>query len=398
MIQGAQLGTGIMIVRLLGREEYALYFLAFSLVSMISVLTSSGLVAGFNRIAGPLVSKPPAFADALHTLLAVRATVLTGLLPIIGVLAATLFLPRGISVLRTGLLAAILLPYLYISVAGSVYGQAAKLTGKFNTIQLINLWSEVLKAVLVVGFGLLWPTAEGFLIAVTFPALLVFLQLKKFCGREGFSHGQSVPAWRAEYLKSYWALLPNSAYSAFQGQISAFLLGWVGVGGTVADLGAISRWGRATQPVNSYLGSVVSPALSRLTEPAAVERYFRRWLGLVLLGSFAVIGLFWLLTPVLLGVLGPNYTSLRPEFLLYSCGVALDLVIGYLVCANQARGYFHWSSRFQIVFALAVLVLGAIVFDVATLNGVILMSMLARVPILILQACDWVHGTKELAA
>ena len=53
MIQGAQLGTGIMIVRLLGREEYALYFLAFSLVSMISVLTSSGLVAGFNRIALP---------------------------------------------------------------------------------------------------------------------------------------------------------------------------------------------------------------------------------------------------------------------------------------------------------------------------------------------------------
>ena len=39
MIQGAQLGTGIMIVRLLGREEYALYFLAFSLVSMISVRT-----------------------------------------------------------------------------------------------------------------------------------------------------------------------------------------------------------------------------------------------------------------------------------------------------------------------------------------------------------------------
>jgi hypothetical protein len=172
----------------------------------------------------------------------------------------------------------------------------------------------------------------------------------------------------------------------------------VGTGAAVADLGAITRWSRVTQPLHMYLKMVFSPALSRCTTPDAAWSYWRRWLLRMIALSLFIVVVFWAITPLLLKVLGPNYSNLRPQMYIYAIGIGIDLVVAYLVSANEARGFFSYTARFQIPGVLIALIASVMMFDLTTLTGAILMGLSVRLVVLLLQIGDWISGMKNETA
>lgn len=393
--QAAIFVSGLVVLRLLPKSEYAIYFSLLTVVSMASVIGNSGLSPTFFKIAGPLVNQKEAFAAAFATLKSTRKLILSVLLPILCIVAWSVLHGQSVGIARSiGLLVIFVLTCIAVLLQ-VVQLDALRLLSEFNTLQKAKIVTEVLRSVSLVAVLKLWPQVEGLMLVTALTTWAQSVWLERFCARHDINHGKIDEASQREYFKSFRSLLPLGIYSAFQGQIGTLLLAWFGAGAAVAELGALTRLGRAIDVVNSYIGQVAVPASARCTSKIAFKHlFFKLILGCLLIcGIIVLMGAFF--ASFLLWILGASYGNLQPEVLVYSLTVAQNLLIGLFVGVNQARGWFALTSVWQVPLSLVGMALGIWIFGVKTTHAILLMGLLSRLPILLLQMAEWVRGYKR---
>ncbi len=399
-IQGLQFATGLLVVRSLPPEEYAGYFLCFAVINVVGVVANSGLLAGFNGVAGTSVGDKPRFARMLATLQRTRLQVLAFVLPVALALGATLLLSKSQAYTQILLRLALIGAYSGAAVAISVPTHALRLHGHYLALQKVMLGQEVVK---LAGIGAIVLSKGGAtaVLAASVTAQLVALALLNARSRREAWHGASPdPEVARELMRAYRQLLPNSVYYAFQGQLSTFFLGWFGGARAVADLGAVSRYARVTSLFEAYMRDVLSPRLSSCQGAPRLKLLARRYFAVALAAAVAIVALLLALRPVLIALLGPSYAYLRHGwvFPLFSFGVGLSFLIAAVAWANRARGWFSCSARFQIPGSGIGAIIGASCFDITTLQGVLLFAMCSQIPVLAVLILDWLFGAREMAS
>ena len=345
LVQALGFLAGLLILRLLSKEQYGWFTIANGLQMTVTLLADAGVGIGLTSIGGRVwqdrdkLGRLLASARSLRRILGGIA--LLGLVPMMAWLLWKNGCPPGV-ILWLVLLMIVGAP---AQVNADVLLTAPRLHGQVLRLQRIEALCNGLR----LGALLLlmlpgWLSAGSALSVATAAFWLQLRLLRPISAALADPAAESDPAYRAEIIGLIKPLAANVVFFCFQGQIGAWLVGIFGQAQNVAELGALGRLGLLFSVFNVFQGSVIMPRFSRLPAHAPLLR--RRYLQVV---TIAAVGstLVWLgaflLPRALLFILGPKYSHLETELHFFMAETVIAYFGSVLWSMNFARAWVKWS-------------------------------------------------------
>jgi O-antigen/teichoic acid export membrane protein len=378
LIQLAGIGAGLLFIRFLPVREFALYTLAFSIVTFFTFLTdlgSTGSLVHFFRLAAV---EGDSFASYLAAVFSLRRTAFLA-----GAAGVVLFLPaaaaaRGYSLPQAlpVTLAVVLCVWFQLNAALRVL-----------TLRLHDRYGRSYRAELAGGLTRL-------LLAL---ALVVFTLLRAWLGvlssaiasavvgrlaRPRLAPGGLAPAappdlrpYRRRVVRYLLPNLPSALYFAVQAPLVVWLSATFGSTRSVAEVGALGRLGLVVGLFSSLTGVVFMPRLARVADDRVYLLRYLQFGGFLALVAASLLAAAALVPGAFLAVLGPNYRGLHRELLLIIASSGLALLDGFALGVNGARSWNRWQSA-ALVVLLAVQVLAIARLPLSTTWHVLTFNLL----------------------
>jgi hypothetical protein len=223
VVQGLGFVAGILTVRLLMPEQYALYTLANSLLGALCVLADSGITSGAMSQGGKVWKSPAALGQVLVTSLDLRRRFAFWSALIIFPLLIWLLRSHGagwLEMLTLGVLVAALFTQ---AVGASIYEVAPKLHQQVGSIGRIRSISNLIRILLMLGMAGFWSQAAMALVAALIPQAWANHALKRL-GTSTVDWNQQPDATvREETLRIVKRVLPGSIYYCLSGQLAVII-------------------------------------------------------------------------------------------------------------------------------------------------------------------------------
>lgn len=385
--------TGLLLIRHMRVDEYALYTLALAAVTFAAVFSDFGVSGALHYF----------FRKALH-----------GGLPFISYVAAALAIRRRL------LLAAWIFAFVYVTYTGASLGfsrwdlwvllpmiGAATWVQVDASVALIRLrldqqYRQSYLAELAAHSVRLFLVAIG-LAAIEFRAWMAilvnalgFALTARLSLRDPGNGSLEAPTRTATDIKHrvFRLMLPTSLgsiYFAMQAPIVVWICSHFGNMGTVAEVGAIGRLGALFGLITGFVSSVLVPRLSAVADDSLyLKRYMEGWVALLAVGilmigaSVAVPGWFILL-------LGDAYSGLANEVVIVTSTAVIMTWSAFATAVKHARGWVR-----NQIFVIAVLVLAqiafAVVIDLSTTRGVLWFQLSTAVSLLAVELSNNLLG------
>lgn len=367
-----QMVTAFLVVRSLGKTEYAWYSLANNLVGALVIFTVTGIGTGLMPMAGEVAHDPLRLGAVLASARRFRA----GLLffgSLVGLpVFIHLLLRSGCPPLSIALLVGSAVVSLMVSISTQMIATPLSLARRYNIPQWENILSSALR-LLCIGSLVFLGVAD----AVTVMLITVLAPLPAVLGwmlpraREHAVFGQQADPAATRRLKKFFIIgLPANITHLFEAQVALFIVGWLGNISQVADLGAIGRVALILQLPLAVASGIMLP---RMSTEQNMQRLRKMWAASSLLSVLIGVGIVasgWLLRHQLLFLLGPGYAGLENELVLYLGFQAFSFFATVTTIPIQAKGWVRHSwLRPLAVFGTQAL--AACVLDLSTVSGAI---------------------------
>lgn len=383
LIQGVNAVTGLMLVRYMAKDDYAWFTIAASLLATLNLLGDGGVATGVTAIGGRIHDQPGPFARLLQ-----QGLRLSFRLTVVGfILAAPFFYGLYVRVGAPPSLAvsALLLASMaaWPSVTTVLFNVANRLHTRIRIIQLGDIVGALSRLLLT---AFLW--AGGWLAAL--PALLAtvlagWAQALLILVRS--RHFLEAPAkevsYRPELGEFTRSLYGNHVFFCLQAQVATWIIGWLAGSAEVADLGALARLGVLFVAITSPIHYLAVPAIARIRDNAVLKR--RMALALVttlLMAATVVVVSLWFPEPFL-WILGGNYVHLTTELPLSLAAQGLNMVTALAWALMLTRGWVR-HAWITIVTTLLGFAIGAVLFPLGTVVGMLKFNLVTVLPTLAL--------------
>lgn len=390
LTQAVNITTGILITRLLPKQEFAWLAIGNSAVASFSTLTEGGGGLGIQSLGTRLWQDAPRFRSLLATALAFRWR--------LSLLAALASLPLPLWLLLRNhasfWTAALLLVACTVGfpamLGAGILGAALKLQGRFREALGTDLLAAVARLLLVgAAAAALWLDA----ITAALIASLMFVLQNRLLWKSAGSLVHDPAGISREHQeginRQLRALLPNGLFQILQGHLCVWLLSFTTNVSAVADYSALNRLGSFFAIVSSLSYQLVIPALSRCHAPQILgARLLIFFAGYSAVAAASILG-GWLGADWVLLLFGPAYSHLAAEvpwMFFFQSLYAFSMILWWF---NTSRGWTRTAWLIPVVTltiqaaALAILrpdtVMKTIFFSIATVAPSILLGMAACV-------------------
>jgi O-antigen/teichoic acid export membrane protein len=341
IVQALGFISGILVVRLLSVNEYALYTLANTMLGTMTVLADSGISNGVMAQGGKVWQDKKKLGSVLVTGLTLRKK-----FGIISLLVATpvmvyLLLQHGASLLMTALIIVAITPAFFASISDSFLEMTPKLHQDIKPLQRNQLEVGLGRALLNFLFLSLFPLTFVALIANSIPRIYGNYRLRKLAAR--FADVNQVPdaAVRKEVIKGVNRTLPVVIYYCLSSQISIWLISFLGTTNSISEIGALGRIGMVFNLFATLFATLAVPRFSRMenNQSQLLRSFF--WIQILVFVLCIFLSLcIWLFSNQLLWLLGSNYTGLNYELFLVAIANCLILLVGVCSQLVLSRGWF----------------------------------------------------------
>jgi O-antigen/teichoic acid export membrane protein len=392
--QVLMLVVGLIVVRNMLNAEYGYYTICIATIGICNSLANSGLSSGFRKIGGEVHENRGDFSTLYVSAVRERQFQSWFVIPAsIGIAFFFLYRLEGLwlkSLLLSLLVGLNALPELWRSISVEVL----LLKSAWRTVQMQNLWSVLLRLVLIaslLAFGL----SAGNMLLVNAAALwgVGWATFRAAKAKLRLPAPES-DEQRREIRQIMNRVLPNACFSVGQQQLGTFLLASRGTVTAVADLGALTRLTAIFGIGVSAVAQIVAPKFARTHNAAAIQRLYWGTLAFVGLIAVVVLAVTWFFPAQLLWLLGPKYEHLQGPLLLAVVLTMLQVTKAVTMRMNQAKAWILRTARWNILLTLAAIGCGLAVFDTRTLEGVLALMLLSSLPMLSLYLVDAIAGLR----
>lgn len=376
--------SGILLIRLLPIEEYALYTLANTMLGTMTVLADGGISAGVMSQGGKVWQNKEKLGVVLATGLDLRRKFAVGSLLVSLPILIYLLMHHEASILITTLITISLIPAFYAALSDSLLSIVPKLHQDIRPLQKNQLMVGVGRLFLTASFIVVFPFTFIALLANGFPRMYGNIQLRKISGKFADLTQKPDPVVRTEILSVVKRILPGAIYYCLSGQITIWLLSIFGDTYALAQIGALERFIMALSLIQVLVGTLAVPRFARLplNKRLLVTRSFQIISGIIVF-LLMVITMFYWFSDLFLWVLGNKYSGLQYELVLCIAGGCLNLLTGVIFSLYTSRGWVV-KPILSISLSLCSVILGIWFFDISTLTGVLYYNIfLAIVQVLI---------------
>lgn len=377
-VQVVSLLSGILVIRLLSVEEYALYTLANTMLGTMTVLADGGISTGVMSQGSQVWQDRDKLGTVLATGMDLRRKFAVGSLLVSIPVLLYLMQHHGASWLMSILIVLSLILSFFMALSGTLLQIAPKLRQDITPLQKNQVIMNIGRLALLCLTIFIFPFAFIALLAAGLPQIWGNLNLRKISAGYADWHKKPDPQIRQNIMKMVKRLLPMAIYTCFSGQITIWLISIFGTTAGVASLGALDRLSMALSFITIVFGTVVLPRFSRLpnNKGLLMKRFMQIEAGLLAM-SVCIIFTAWLFSAQILKVLGPNYSHLTNE-------VVLKITISCLgIIATSTFSLFtsrSWAINpfISIPVSIASIAIGVAFIDISSLSGVLRMNIMIQ--------------------
>lgn len=367
-----QMVAAFMVVRILGKTDYAWYSLANNLVGALGMFTATGIGTGLMPIAGEVAHDRLKLGSVMASAARFRTTLLlVGSLTGIPVFVHML-LHSDCSVFKTSLLVAAAVISVVVSIASQMLTTPLSLAHRYSVPQWGNIISSLLRLLLIVvlvGAGMA-DSITVMIVTVLAPLPVVFGWMLPRSRPYAAFEQPADPVATKKLKKHFIVGLPSSLTYLFEAQIAIFIVGFMGNIDKVADLGAIGRVALILQVPLAIASGMLMP---RMSAEQDLGRLKKIWIGsslLAVLSGAAVLFGGWLTRHYLLMLLGPTYAGLEQELVFYLAFQVFSFVVTVVSMPVQSKGWVR-HSWIRPILVFGSQAIAACFLDLSTVNGAI---------------------------
>jgi O-antigen/teichoic acid export membrane protein len=376
IVQIAGLISGIIIIRLLPTQEYALYTLANSMLATMTILADSGVTIAVMSEGGNVWKEKKQLGTVLSTGLELRKKFAIGSILISSPILAYLLLHHGASKLVTLAIVIAIIPGFLAAMADSIYEVAPKLHQDIKALQKNQIIVSIGRILLSSTVLLVAPFSFMVIIAGAIPRIYGNVQLRKVAAHRASINEKPDIEIRKRILRIVKLSVPGLVYYCLSGQLNIWLISFFGQTKSIATIGAISRLTMGISLFSSVFTILVIPRFTRLPNyKKLIMPAFIKLQLLLFAASSMILLVVWFTSKELLWIVGPNYTGFQFELflaMLNSC-IAV-LLLGGTYSLYSTKGWVMHPAH-SISISIFSTVAGAFLFNVSTIRGVFYLNI-----------------------
>ncbi|MFY9824477.1 MAG: hypothetical protein WAM82_24085 [Thermoanaerobaculia bacterium] len=362
--------SGLLFVNFMPVREFALYTLAFSVITFFNFISDLGsttsLLHFFHRAAREGEEFQPYYAAVLSLRRGAFLLGAAGVTAAFPVIAAR----KGFGGWDVTLVTVSILLCVWFQIRVSLRVLALRLRSELGR----SYRAEMSGAGLRLGFaGLMVLTSRlqawlGVAVTAVGSGLTALLARPAAASDAAPAPAGALGPYRRKILRYLLPTLPAALYFSVQGPLIVWLSASFGSTRNIAEVGALGRLGLVVGLFSSLTGTVFLPRLAHVVDDRLYRRRFLQF-GSLLAAAAASLTLVAAVAPALfLFLLGPKYRGLDSELLLLVAGAGMNLLDGYTVSVNLARSWTRWQGAALAVQVAAQAVLVALLPLSSTFN------------------------------
>lgn len=373
VVQATGLLSGILIIRLLPVEEYALYTLANTMLGTMTVLADGGISTGVMAEGGKVWQDKEKLGIVIATGLDLRRKFAIGSLVVSIPILVYLLRDHGASWLMTVLIIISLIPAFFAALSDSLLQVAPKLHQEIVPLQKNQMTVSTIRLLLSGLMLFIFPWTFVSLLANALPRIYGNIQLRQIVRRFIEDVDKPCQEVRQNILKTVYRILPGSIYYCLSGQITVLLLSFWGTTSSVAQVGALGRVSTLINLVSVILSLIVVPQFSRLPFVKVKVFFWKTTLVITLFFFVIFLGVNIFANYILL-ILGNLYSDFGEELILLTSANIFNITSGLYFSISTVRGK-PTNPYFLIICNLFSNLFFVIFYDVSTLKGVLFVSL-----------------------
>lgn len=394
-VQLLNAATGLLLLRLMSKPEFAIYAIALGIQGMIGILTDLGFGGAITGLVGTRYRDKAILGSYIRTASHLRQALLL-IIASAAILLAVIF--RNVEIEAHGrkelllLVLAVLLTVQFQAWA-SYYEIPLLLNGKLVAYYSPQIAAAALRIVSSVAlYYAHWISSTTVILANTLSIVAMGVSYR-FLARPWIDVPRRVSKVHGrEMVRFLLPLLPGTVYQALQGQISLFLIAVFGHVGQIAEVAAAGRIGQLFLLLNSSNGVLVAPFFAKT--PRAL---FRRRYGYAMCAVGAVALLVAASAKFCPGayllLLGANYSNLTSQIRLVVYASAIGYFAGAMWSVAVARKWiFWWSGSMQMVLLTLIQLVCVMFLPLNSSEGVLKMNIYTALGALTVQLFHAVQG------
>ncbi len=378
VVQALGFGSGILLVRTLSKEEYALFILANSMQGMMNVLADSGVSSALSSIGGKVWQDPYRFGQLINTAMQWRRYLAAIAVVIVTPILFWMLIQNGASIGYTlVLIVGVLIEldfYLRIGVLSTVLRLHTRID-QLQQLALVGAGSRLM--FLVASFNVL-SAGVGVFIS-TIASGLQTLILIQWTGNTVDVKAPVNENDRKEIQKLVISQVPNTIFFCVQSQLSVWLISVFGNVQNVAEIGALNRLSILFSLATVILTDVILPMFARCQSRNLLIQYYWKILSIYVLISLALVCIAALFPGEILWILGEKYSHLKEEVVLMVMSSVLQAILSLMWSLNSTKGWII-SAWFAVPTGIITQILLLATLDISTVKGVLILSTLSVFP------------------
>jgi O-antigen/teichoic acid export membrane protein len=375
IVQAVGFACGILIIRLLPVEEYALYTLANTMLGTMTVLSDGGISTGVMAQGGKVWQDKEKLGAVLATGLDLRRKFAIGSLLVSVPILVYLLIHNGASWLTALLIAAALIPAFFASLSDSLLEIVPKLHQNILLLQKNQVSVGIGRLALTALTMFVFPWAFVAVLAAGIPRIWGNFQLRRIVYVSADKNQLPDMEIRSEILTLVKRILPTSIFYCVSGQITIWLISVFGNTTSLAQLGALGRLNMLLGLFSTIVATLIVPRFAKLAEDKILLlKRFLLIMGLLVVALMVIILVVYLFSTEILWVLGDGYMDLAYELLLSMVGSCIGLLAGIAFSLYSSRG---WAINPILLIAVNLLtVIGfASILNLSSLKGVLFLNI-----------------------
>ncbi len=371
--------AGLIVVRGLPIDDFAVYSLVTALQAALSILTDTGVSSALIARAGHLHSDRNRLGELIVSARHIRRFLEAFVLLLLGPLLWIWLHDRSIPALTQVAIAVVLALTLHLQITATIYSAVPLILLNPRDAQLAHLAGAAARIAGIWCVVQIWPAVLPALAANLIGAVFQ-ASLSRFFAARRFRLVANVSRADLRAIRTVVkSQIVNSIYFAFSTQITIWVVGWRGTTHSIAAVGALGRLGAVVALGQTALAMLVVPRLARYAEFSIFCRRYLQVMGLTLAGC-SVVAVASLAAPEgFLALLGSQYMSLKEDLPLAICSALTFVVTATLVGMNTAKAWIEraWLAIPPTLLNQAVSLLW---LDVSTTRGAILFGWISMLP------------------
>lgn len=387
--------AGLVIVRSLSKQEYALFAIANAMQTTCNLLADCGIGIGIRSIGGKVWDDRSRFGALLNTAVSLRRRFAVISLSAVVPLAAWLLWSNGADPLQAALLCGTIVIGVIPLLGSSVWLVSAQLHQDFRRIQGLDLGSAVLRVGLI---GALAATRLNALLAALVGVVSNWLQarfLRVWAHQRADATAPANPSDRRALIALSRRWFANILFFCCQGQITILLLSFFGNTANIADITALGRLTALFAVFSATFTNVFAPRFARCQDPALLPRLYGAFIGATLVILLPLYVVFKVYPDPFLWLLGEQYRALASECSLVVAAACLSQLGAVMVALNTSKEWIGYQSVAYIPAVLASQCLAAFYFDLQDFHQVLLFNLVTAAAPLPIYFCDAARGLRS---